>query len=87
MRSAKEGSRTPTRVTPPEPEGGALFREALSLRRLAYFSWSKVRPQKAARIGVGPQNCGARTGSPVRTFRSPLTEEDMGDLWRRTVCP
>jgi hypothetical protein len=28
MLSAKEGSRTPTRVTPPEPEGGVLAQVA-----------------------------------------------------------
>jgi hypothetical protein len=63
---AKEGSRTPTRVTPLEPEGTASSGKLPTIRDVSAVLWVHMRPQNAARNSRPPQDNGARTG--IRTL-------------------
>lgn len=73
MICAKEGSRTPTRVTPLEPEGTAPQENNQTYRDLAAILWSNMRPQNAARNRTSPQNCGACTA-----WENPDSDDDSG---------
>jgi hypothetical protein len=69
MSSAKEGGRTPTRVTSLEPEGTARERNAKQERGVRSDSGVNVVTHDAAANREAPQNTGACTASPEATFR------------------
>jgi hypothetical protein len=64
MNRAKEGSRTPTRVTPLEPEGTVPSEKQQSSCTVTDIRDHKVRPQNAAGNSRSPQDNGACTGIP-----------------------
>lgn len=64
--SAKEGNRTPTRVTPLEPEGTASSGNLETIPNVSAVLWVNMRPQNAAGKRRSPQHNGARTG--IRTL-------------------
>ncbi len=68
-RSAKEGGRTPTRVTSLVPEFGAIGKNIESEREDNSFGGTGSGQQKAAINGAGQKDCGARTGIPHAAFR------------------
>lgn len=58
-RSAKEGSRTPTRVTPLEPEGTESSGKLETIRNVSDVLWSNMRPQNAAGNSRTPRFSGS----------------------------
>lgn len=90
MLRAKEGSRTPTRVTPLEPEGTAPSEFLQSYREVPGVWWAKVRPRNAAGNSRSPHDNGACTGirsaessgswstMPVASGRAPIAPRRLG---------
>lgn len=69
MPGAKEGSRTPTRVTPLEPEAASLRGITESVREVSSGGCVGVVTQYAARNGRAPTNSGACTTTPIGEIR------------------
>jgi hypothetical protein len=59
MWSAKEGGRTPTRVTSLEPEGTESSGKLQTIRNVSDVLWSNMRPQTDAGNGRSPHDSGA----------------------------
>jgi hypothetical protein len=68
MSSAKEGGRTPTRVTSLEPEGTARERFAERAREVRSKKGANVVTHETAGYRTTPRNTGACTGSRIDTF-------------------
>lgn len=86
MFGAKEGNRTPTRVTPLEPEGTAPISSDLSCQRVTVARWVGGRPQKAARNSKRRCHCGACTDRKKLDF-DRLANAQAAAFWKRLRVP